>query len=165
VRVLSPRFKLRRTILFENLSEMRAIIRGGVWSAQPPRRRKSSAQMPVVSAAPNMAPYPASGAPPAGYKARPDEQGPRVSPLRADPDLPTPADYLPALPSWPDTLENVFCNWPPRRLLTTAMMATEDAGRDQAIFDRPSRRTYRVPKRSNNDFIPASCGTYRRAAG
>src|SRR5262249_30656018 len=32
--------------------------------------------------------------------------------------------YLPALPSWLDTFENVFLSWPPR-LLTTPMMATE----------------------------------------
>src|SRR5215475_9033643 len=32
--------------------------------------------------------------------------------------------HLPALPSWLDTLENVFLSWPPSEL-TTAMMATE----------------------------------------
>src|SRR5205823_12165761 len=32
--------------------------------------------------------------------------------------------YLPAVPSWVDTFENVFFNWPPS-VLTVAMIATE----------------------------------------
>src|SRR5262249_62115225 len=59
--------------------------------------------------------------------------------------------YLPALPSWLDTFENVFFNWPPS-VFTVAMMATEMPAAmrpySMAIAPDSSRR-----KRAIEDFM------------
>src|SRR5215467_209522 len=68
--------------------------------------------------------------------------------------------YLPALPSWLDTFENVFLSWPPR-VFTVAMIATEMPAAmrpySMAVAPLSSRR-----KRLNTDMLLSQ--GYRRSS-